>query len=743
VGRFFIWCSGAQSDELDRAERSRYVTMGVLLVLVSVMGFVSMLVLTSYVLGDLTVFTRCLISVFWAMIIFWIDRTIATTVNLGGFFRGLLIYLPRLLLAATTAVLISEPITLKVFEKEITEQIDSNATATEQQVRERITAQNADRRAVIDKPVQQAEQSIESQREKAEQLRDEADREAEGERSSREVGCGDICKGLLEQAEESDQEARRLELTLPGLEATRKQERADLDRQVEDAVTAEVQETRDADGLLARHEALNDYLSGEPSALVIRWIISLLLLLFELSIVFFKLAGSAHDRTIKLRLLRVIELAQARAEALREVMDDFARRDVAADLELDLELAQATRERMRKRELGRITGVPWWTRVGQRLLSAGEEPASAPARGDGSESPTPPPKPGNEEPVTGDLIAGRYRLQDEVGRGGYGVVYRAVDERETGTVAVKIASVRLQDAWWNEVRFTSGNPRMAQLLKAGQVNDAYLYVVYPFYEPGSLHRYCTSGPGRNRQLFWCLEIINHVLTAIGEAHVADIVHGDIKPDNILLDSSDSDGTGRQVVARVADWGISQLIGDSLNLRRGHWRWTAVEILRSRGGHQISGELNDLYSIGAVLYWLISGQAPMEREMERAGLSKNAEGRLRAYATNLSPARLDKINPHIPKEVADLVQDWVRDDPVRRAGGGPAHEAALRALKQLRALKHQGRSRYERILLSHTLRTGTQQDIPRQPKRPKEQYGWGPDARGGDADPDATTPEQSA
>ena len=66
---------------------------------------------------------RVAIAAFWALLIFCFDRAIATTVNFGGFWRGLGIYLPRILVALTTAILVSEPITLLIFDKEITKPV--------------------------------------------------------------------------------------------------------------------------------------------------------------------------------------------------------------------------------------------------------------------------------------------------------------------------------------------------------------------------------------------------------------------------------------------------------------------------------------------------------------------------------------------------------------------------------------------------------------------------------------------
>src|SRR5262249_38861147 len=142
-------------------------------------------------------------------------------------------------------------------------------------------------------------------------------------------------------------------------------------------------------------------------------------------------------------------------------------------------------------------------------------------------SPTPVPGDDDREPQPGEVVVGRYRLIDQIGSGGYGVVYRAHDLRSRREVAVKVSDRRQQSSWWTEVKHTAGGRHTAELLNAGVVNNAYTYLVYPLYQPGSLYRFCTTGAGANRDLAWCLKVVEHVLFALGAAHQAGVAHGDV------------------------------------------------------------------------------------------------------------------------------------------------------------------------------------------------------------------------
>src|SRR5262249_22461835 len=156
---------------------------------------------------------------------------------------------------------------------------------------------------------------------------------------------------------------------------------------------------------------------------VIRWAVTVFLLLFELSIVLFKWAGSLHDKAVRQRLRDALLWTDARGRARREKIDEYARRDVDGDLALELECATARRDALRDSELGRLrrrasfrpAGAPATTGT----ASTGEPAATADGdfMGGPSADPSPTPVPGDDdrEPQRGEVVVGRYRLIDQIG----------------------------------------------------------------------------------------------------------------------------------------------------------------------------------------------------------------------------------------------------------------------------------------------------------------------------------------
>lgn len=738
MGRFLIWCAGASPELLGRAERNRYINTGMLIVLVSLAGAGSMFVLSGYAIEGLPVSVRIGVSAFWALIIFGLDRVVATTINAGGKARGMFLYLPRILIALTIAVLVSEPLTSKVFEKEIHQQLVQEANARRPIFEREVASTQAGAIAKANEPVTTANAAITALRRKAEELRAEAAEEEKGNRSSGRGRCGPICLDLKRQAEEKDAEARKNELALPAIQGKRDADLAALQQEKDAAVNKKVDEYINTDGLIARHKALSQYVETEPTAAVIRWTLSLFLLLFELSVVVLKLTGSAYDQRLRAELRQNMKLTDAKSSAFDGKVQEYAEEEIALDRLVEREISVAQRQASRDRQLRLIEGGPWFAEWLAGVATRPRRPRRARSwrTGRGGSTPSYDPSldpsvsgggPANNAlpPKEGDLVGGRWQLNHEIGSGGYGRVWHAVDTRNREEVAVKISKRAQDDGWWNEVRNTPGGKHMAELLGADAVNRAYSYVVYPYYQPGSLRTFCAEGAGRQRDLAWCLRILEHVVFAVAHAHSAGVVHGDIKADNILLKG----GAKGRTDAHVADWGISyQVFAAGGRQRRTHWRWCAPE--QVDGAMHVSGELVDLYAIGALGYWLISGRVPIERELEANNLPLDYDGRADAYHRGLGPARLDHLNPEIPIEVADLIEMWTQTDPARRGGAAQAEQAVGRALIQLNALK-QHRREYTKVKLEHEIeaqRSATA--IPRQQRYAGQGNGAGPVNGGG-------------
>ena len=109
MSRFLVWCTGARPDHVQPGmERNRYVTMGLSIMVTTLLACGSMAVLTSFLIDDISSWVQVPIAAFWGVVVFTVDRTVAVTLVDGQrVWQQALMYLPRLMLAVGAAYLIS------------------------------------------------------------------------------------------------------------------------------------------------------------------------------------------------------------------------------------------------------------------------------------------------------------------------------------------------------------------------------------------------------------------------------------------------------------------------------------------------------------------------------------------------------------------------------------------------------------------------------------------------------------
>src|SRR6476469_6414153 len=204
---------------------------------------------------------------------------------------------------------------------------------------------------------------------------------------------------------------------------------------------------------------------------------------------------------------------------------------------------------------------------------------------------------------------GKYRIVEQVGEGAMGVVYRATDPVLNRTVAVKVmcdAFARDDDLRGRFLREAQAagslqHPNVITIYDFGEV-DGHLFIAMEFVEGQDLEDLAARHIAL--PLIDKLDIVIDVLTGLAFAHKRGIVHRDIKPANIRIDDE-----GR---ARVMDFGIAHLSAASMT-RTG----TMVGTPAYMAPEQIVGTpvspATDLFSVGIVLYELLSGSKPFQGE----------------------------------------------------------------------------------------------------------------------------------
>jgi serine/threonine-protein kinase len=211
---------------------------------------------------------------------------------------------------------------------------------------------------------------------------------------------------------------------------------------------------------------------------------------------------------------------------------------------------------------------------------------------------------GPNEYKPGDRI-GPYVLEERLGEGGMGIVFRAVREPEVTAVAVKILRSELaHDAIFrrrlaHEARAASAvtAPHLVPIVDAGE-SDGRPYVVAAYIEGVTLELRLRAGPLGIGEL---IRLVAHIGSGLDALHRSGIVHRDVKPSNIMIDH---EGEGS-----LMDFGIAKGEADTVLTRTGTIAGTvgyvAPELLRGEGASPAS----DLYALGCVAYECLAGREP--------------------------------------------------------------------------------------------------------------------------------------
>ncbi|MBA3700487.1 MAG: protein kinase [Planctomycetes bacterium] len=245
-----------------------------------------------------------------------------------------------------------------------------------------------------------------------------------------------------------------------------------------------------------------------------------------------------------------------------------------------------------------------------------------------------------------DLLS-KYEVQEKIGEGGMGIVFKANQKSMNRTVALKIlspkysAKQRFVDQFIKEARAAGAlnHPNIIQVHEVGTENDIHYFSMEYVEGATCMQVLRDQGPFKIGE---ALEIIRQTAKALEYAHSQRLIHQDIKPDNIMI------GPNNQV--KLADLGISKTF-DEVESEEGPKRvmgtphYMAPEAaLGKKIDHRV-----DIYALGATLYHLLTGKTPFS--------GTSATEVLKAHVMDPLPA-IEDINPDVPADVCALVERLV-------------------------------------------------------------------------------------
>jgi len=268
------------------------------------------------------------------------------------------------------------------------------------------------------------------------------------------------------------------------------------------------------------------------------------------------------------------------------------------------------------------------------------------------------------------FIAGRFRIEREIGTGGMGTVYLATHLGLERPVAVKIikrefaSDADIADRFLREARTMAKlhHPNAAMIFDAGNLPDGRHFIVMEFVEGETLsQRLAREGrfdPAR------AVEIATQVCDVLEEAHRVGIIHRDLKPSNILL--------GKRGVC-VLDFGVAKVLASSAESTATHASTGSGQLIgtpRYMSPEQCLGQRvgarSDLYSLGVLLYEMLAGRPPFIDPLQSALLVKQA---------TMPAPPLPRLRQDIPRSLALAVHSLLAKRPEDR----PRTAASAKAL----------------------------------------------------------------
>lgn len=280
----------------------------------------------------------------------------------------------------------------------------------------------------------------------------------------------------------------------------------------------------------------------------------------------------------------------------------------------------------------------------------------------------------------GQVIAGKYRLEERIGAGTFGAVYRAHHQELDLDVAIKVLQSSVTAGEEASQRFRQEgvaacrvqHPNAVRVTDYGITEGGIAFLVMEllsgFTLVEELQEWKRLSPRR------CLEILAPVCHVLTEAHAQGLVHRDIKPENIFLDQ-----TPRGEVIKLLDFGIAKLVGENIteqNLTAEGWvLGTPAYMAPERLANRSYDGRADVYSLGIMLFEMLTGRRPF------VPVNDDPMSMIMQHVNELPPS-MASIHPGIPEALEAVVARTLAKEPDQRPDASQLSADLTAAIEQM-------------------------------------------------------------
>lgn len=275
--------------------------------------------------------------------------------------------------------------------------------------------------------------------------------------------------------------------------------------------------------------------------------------------------------------------------------------------------------------------------------------------------------------MIGTVLSGRYQIDELIGKGGMAIVYRATDLRTRRVVAVKV----LREEYLQNEEFLqrfdreamvcakTSHPNIVNLLDIGEEENKNRYLVMEFVKGRTLKEMIVAQGRMDAQQ--AVQMTLQILSALSHAHQRHIIHRDMKPQNMLVDENGH--------VKVADFGIARMTdAKTMTIADGNVMGSVHYFSPEQAkGEQVT-ETSDLYSVGVMLYEMLSGRVPFDGDTPVSVAMKHLTELPKPLGTLVSPALEQVVQKALCKQINQRYQsadEMARDlrRALRRPEGG--------------------------------------------------------------------------